>query len=219
MWTFPHYYYFKKGSLSERKFVKAQHGPVSKQPGVFYEKGIPDVVHNRERRLKQEVIVPKDEYDESMSDISKPIVPKSRTTKADETGDFKSLERQLSRSLYLLVKDSKQGWKLPSFGLVDGDLALHRRAESGLKELGGESIKTWTVARSPTGLLKYQGDALVASDSQLDGLTREYIIKSHILAGEFKPTSTEYAWLAREEIEEVVSKDYFQATEFLFSRV
>lgn len=217
MWTFPQYYYFKKGSLSERKFVKAQRGPVSKQPGVFYEKGIPDVVHNRERRLKQDVVIPKDEYDESMSDISRPVIPNSRTTKADESNDLKSLERKLSRSLYLLIKDGKKGWKLPSFGLIENQLALHKTAEAGLRLLGGESISTWTVARSPAGLLKYKGDQLVSSDES--DLTREYIIKSHILSGEFKPKNIEYAWLVREEIEDLVSKDYFNSTEFLFSRV
>lgn len=219
MWTFPHYYYFRKGSLSERKFVQAQKGPVSKQPGVFYEKGVPDVVHNRERRLKQNLTIPKDEYEEStMSDISKPVIPNSRITKADEAGDVKSLERKLPRTLYLLTNDSKLGWKLPSFATEEKD-ALHKMAESGLRKLGGEEINTWTVARSPAAVLKYQKNKLVDSKAVAEDLTREYIIKSHILSGSFAPNDVEYAWLTREEIQEKVTPEYFEATEFLYSRV
>jgi large subunit ribosomal protein L46 len=219
MWTFPHYYYFKKGSLSERRFIKAQKGPVSKQPNVLYEKGEPDVVHNRERKHKQDVIIPKEEYEESsMSDISRPVEPNSRITEADKANDTTSLERALPRTLHLLVKDSKQGWKLPSFTLPQ-ETPLHRAAESGLRELGGEGINTWTVARSPAAVLKYENEKLVQSEFQKDGLVREFVIKSHILSGAFKPQNLEYAWLTREEIEKRVSNEYFEATEFLYSRV
>ena len=219
MWTFPHYYYFKKGSLSERRFIKAQKGPVSNQPNVLFEKGEPDVVHNRERRLKQEVRIPKEEYEESsMSDISRPVVPNSRITDADRANDITSLERALPRTLHLLVNENNKGWKLPSFALAQGT-TLHRAAESGLRELGGDDIHTWTVARSPAAVLKYEHGKLVAPDANSDKLEREFIIKSHILAGAFKPQNLEYAWLTKEEVEERVSKDYFEATEFLFSRV
>ncbi|KAH3685717.1 hypothetical protein WICPIJ_003317 [Wickerhamomyces pijperi] len=218
MWTFPQYFYYKKGSLSERRFVKAQKGPVSKQPGVFFKKGIPDIVHNRERREKQEVIIPKSEEDESMSDFNRAVVPNSRTTKADEDNDIKSLERALHRSLYLIVKENGS-WKLPSFAVEDSS-NLHRAAESGLRSLGGEQINTWTVARSPAAVLKYQNGKLVAPETQGEGLQREYVIKSRILSGLFAPEkATEFAWLNREEIEQKVSPEYFQATEFLFSKV
>ncbi|KAH3680138.1 hypothetical protein WICMUC_000539 [Wickerhamomyces mucosus] len=221
MWTFPQYYYFKKGSLSERRFVKAQKGPVSKQPGVFFQKGIPDIVHNRERRSKQEIIIPKEEYDESssMSDFNRPVVPNSRITEADKTNNVKSLERKLPRTLHLLIKDEKLGWKLPSFELSEKDKLLHRNAEAGMRNLGGESINTWTVSRKPTAVLKYLSNKLVDSKENSEGLVREFIIKSHILSGEFSPKDIEYAWLTKEEIKDKVSKEYYEATEFLFSRV
>ncbi|PAK97860.1 hypothetical protein B8W96_12420, partial [Lentilactobacillus parakefiri] len=60
MWTFPSYFYFKKGTLTERRFQSAQKGVISKQPGVWFPKGVPDVKHNRERSQKQEIMLPKD---------------------------------------------------------------------------------------------------------------------------------------------------------------
>ena len=35
MWTFPSYFYFKKGTLAERRFQSVQKGVISKQPGVW----------------------------------------------------------------------------------------------------------------------------------------------------------------------------------------
>ncbi|CCH42166.1 54S ribosomal protein L17, mitochondrial [Wickerhamomyces ciferrii] len=223
MWTFPQYYYFRKGTLSERRFVAAQKGPVTKQPGVFYEKGKPDVVHNRERRLKQEIVIPRQETEEgsSLDEINRPVIPNSRITKADEINDITSLERKLPRTLYLLIKDSKLGWRLPSFSIENTSKGLNEVAEEGLRKLGGEAINTWNVSNTVTAVLKFQNDKLVKSDDSSSDLTREYIIKSHILSGSFKPedSNLEFAWLSKEELKDYVSEDYFNATEFLLSDI
>lgn len=58
--------------------------------------------------------------------------PMARITDADESGDLKSLNRLLQRTLYLLVCDSKGVWKFPDGGLegketvrtVSGDVSL-----------------------------------------------------------------------------------------------
>lgn len=192
---------------------------MSKQPGVHYPKGIPDVVHNRERRLKQNITIPKDDYEEStMSDIAKPVVPNSRITDADKTNDIKSLERKLARTLYLLTKDEKLGWKLPSFALIP-ESPLHQVAEAGVKNLNDSKINAWTVARSPAAVIKYKSGQIVDSSEDTDGLVREYVIKSNIISGAFEQKNIEFAWLTREEIENLVSKEYFKASEFLFSYV
>jgi len=221
MWTFPQYYYFRKGTLSERRFTTSQNGPVTKQPGVYYPKGTPDIAHNRERRSKQEVTIPKQETsdDSTLDEISRPVVPNSRITESDKKNDTKSLERKLPRTLYLLVKDSN-GWKLPSFA-TPSNTPLHIAAEAGLRQLGGEIINTWTVSNTPAAVLKYNNNKLVDSKDSSEELTREYIIKSHILSGIFKPSeeNVEYEWLVKEEIKERVGEDYYKATEFLFSEV
>lgn len=219
MWTFPQYYYFRKGTLSERRFVAAQKGPVTKQPGVYYSKGIPDVAHNRERRLKQVVTIPKQETseDSNLDEISRPVVPNPRITEADKAKDLKSLERKIPRTLYLLTKDSN-GWRLPSFA-TPPETPLHISAEAGLRKLGGETINTWTVSNTPAAVLKFKGTELASSQDPSKDLTREYIIKSHILSGLFKPEGVEYEWLVKEEIKEKVSPAYYEATEFLFSDI
>lgn len=211
MWTFPHYFYFKRGTLAERRFLLAQKGPISKQPGVWFPKGVPDIKHNRERSSKQEVNLPRQETTgtdaQSGDDITRPIVPNPRITEADKKNDITSLERQLSRTLYLLVKDSKGLWSFPSFAVEDKP--LHITAEGGLRGLGGVNINTWTVSNTPTAVL------------QRDDGSHEFMIKSHILSGKFdlqtNKDATEFAWLTKEEVGERVDENYFNEVRFLLA--
>ncbi|CCE62093.1 hypothetical protein TPHA_0B04230 [Tetrapisispora phaffii CBS 4417] len=214
MWTFPHYYYFKRGTLSQSKFSSAQPGPISKLPGVWFPKGVPDVKHNRERRLKQEVVLPKSKGDVQegngkSDDLTRSIEPNSRITEADKTNDITSLERKLSRTLYLLVQNKNKIWTFPNFDATN--TGLHKDAEEGLRSLGGEKMYTWTVSKKPLGFIENK-----------DG-SKEFLIKSHILAGSFQLLKknehniSNFAWLTKEEIKEKVSQSYYNYTEFMLA--
>ena len=209
MWTFPAYYYFKKGTMSEYKFQSAQKKPISKRPGVWYPQGIPDLRYGRDRSTKQEVIIPKDENTSSDTGVSRPIVKNSIITKADKFNDTTSLERKLRNTLYLLVRNKPSDqWKFPSFQ-VNSDQALHEVAESGLRDIGGSKINTWTVSRKPVKVLENEKDRVF-----------EFFIKSRILTGEFVPKSKDiqFKWLTRDEIKDFMSKDYYDNTVFLLDK-
>lgn len=213
MWTFPYYFYYKKGTVAERRFISAQRGPVSRQPGVWYPKGVPDIKHNRERSKKQEIVLPRENSEGSQSDddLSRPIVPNSRRTQADEKGDLSSLERQLARTLYLLVEDTRGEWRFPSFELENDDLPLHVNADQGLKGLGGNELLTWSVSNTPAGVLQNPRG------------THEFLMKYHILAGKFelqdKKNFRKFAWLTKDEIRQYVNEKYFAETGFLLADI
>lgn len=61
-----------------------------------------------------------EEGDNAAADAKKEPLekPMPRVTEADKTGDVKSLNRSLQRTLYLLVKGGKGGWTFPTAGLV-----------------------------------------------------------------------------------------------------
>lgn len=234
MWTFPKWYYFKKGTVAEREFTEAQKYPVPAARGVWFPHGVPDIKHGRDRRFKQDVILPKKHTEEStdavsgegeggeesteaalaaLDDIGRPIKPNSRITESDKTNDQTSLERKLPRTLYLLIKDSSsKAWKFPSFDVSpeNTDKGLHQIAEDGLRTLGGDKINTWCVSNSPAAVLK-------------DNETREFLIKSHIVAGKFDlqksaaKSATEYKWLVKEEIKDLVDASYYNKIEHLLS--
>lgn len=194
MWTFPSYFYFKKGTLSQRKFNDLQRGPVPRHKEMYFPAGLPDIHHNRDRRFKQEVnIVP----DEQQKVVSQPRI-------TENEAETTSLERKLDSTLYLLVNDGK--WRLPAFDVNDDAKSLTSAAENGLRQLGGEFMNIWTVSNTPVAVLRYQ-----------DSAKPEFLIKSHILHGRFSPQNQnmQFAWLARDEIAAKVDKDYFEQIQSL----
>lgn len=240
MWTFPKWYYFKKGTVAEREFTEAQKYPVPFHRGVWFPKGSPDLKHGRDRRFKQDVVLPKkhfeteenkqvaaeqDETIDDFDDIGRPIKPHSRITAADEQNDQSSLERKLPRTLYLVVRDSKSNaWRFPSFDAQPTEgKGLHQIAEDGLRTLGGDKINTWSVSNSPAAVVKYASNGVVSNDSDPQ-LTREFFMKSHIIAGKFDLQKAcndinDYKWLVKEEIEQLVDAAYFNKISSLLSDI
>lgn len=242
MWTFPHYFYFKKSSLAERKFLQRQKWPTSKQPGVFYAKGVPDILHNRERRSKQEINLTEEQTEleklasggassgassgNGEDDVSRPIKPNSRVTESDKQNNLKSLERQLDRTLYLIVQDKVTGnWKFPSFQYEKtvNKVPLHNYAETKIQEISGKDMNLFTVTNTPIHVLRYDAQNSIISQEQQQSevKAREYIIKSHILAGGFQLAKDapykDYLWLNNEELKNYLSTDYFNQVEFLLA--
>lgn len=190
MWTFPSYFYFKRGTLSQRKFNDLQRDPVPRHKDMYFPAGLPDILHNRDRRFKQEVnIVP----DEQQKVLRQPRVV------AEIDAKTTSLERKLDSTLYLLVKDGK--WKLPTFDVGDDAKSLTHAAEDGLRQIGGNLMNIWTVSNTPVAVVRHE-----------DSEKPEFLVKSHILQGRFSPQNqnTQFAWLAKDEIATKVDKSYYE---------
>ncbi|CAH2351176.1 54S ribosomal protein L17, mitochondrial [[Candida] railenensis] len=234
MWTFPSWFYYRKGTISEQAFRELNPGPVFNNPNIEFPRGRPVVVHQRDRRFKQELKLPKtykevsqekkeggetaaEEEGAKEDNLSRQIVPNSRITKADESKDLASLERQLSRTLYLIIQENSK-WTLPTFKeeqVAQGDdtkdssvTPLHTLAEQGLYKIGGNSINYFNVSNTPCHVHKSES-------------TREYFIKSHILSGRFVPQSEsiKFLWLTKEELGEYLEKDYYKEIEHLLSDI
>ncbi|KAL1576644.1 MRP-L46 domain-containing protein [Candida albicans] len=225
MWTFPKWFYFRPGTLSEQKFKELNENPVSYDPKVIYPRGKPDLKHNRDRRFRQYIRLPKtykeeselvegEENTQSDQDIARKIVPNSRITEADKKNDSTSLERKLSRTLYLVVKQSESDgeWKFPNFKQPEnGELVpLHESAETGLYSIGGKKINYFNVSRVPCHVIQDSKDS-----------SKQYFIKSHILSGAFEAQEkdVEFKWLTKEELGECLSAEYYKDIEHLLNDV
>lgn len=219
MWTFPKWFYFKQGTMAELRYRQINKNPVSYNPKLpNWPKGKPDLKHLRDRRFRQYIRVPKtyreedeivegqDQLEFKENEISRKIVPASRITEADKRNDLTSLERKLSRTLYLVVKDNETNWKLPTFKEQSANLQpLHVLAEEGLYELGGKKINYFNVSKVPCHHNK----------------NKEYFIKSHILSGTFEPQSNsiQYQWATKEELKELLPSEYYSDILHLLSDV
>ncbi|KAI5956506.1 hypothetical protein KGF54_000981 [Candida jiufengensis] len=220
MWTFPKWFYFKTGTMGELRYRQLNKNSVSYDPKILYPSGKPDLKHLRDRRFRQYIKVPKTykEEDEMVgqdqsnikeNEISRKIVPNSRITEADKLNDLKSLERKLNRTLYLIIKNkSENQWKLPNFNQEESStslLPLHELAEKGLYKIGGKKINYFNVSKTPCH----------------HNSNKEYFIKSHILSGAFEPQDSkiEYQWVTKDELKDILSKDYYSNISHLLSDV
>lgn len=112
-----------------------------------------------------------------------------RRTKADEANDQQSLERRLDQPLYLLVKQDSQ-WQLPQSSIEEEEV-LDQAARRTLRQMCGDQMSVWMVGRGPVG-----------------HLNQTFYLKAHILAGQVQ-TKNEYKWLAKEEIQPLVSSEHW----------
>lgn len=208
MWTFPKYFWFRPGTVAEQRYRQLNKRPAYNNPNFEFVGGRPEVRHDRDRRFKQEIRLPQT-YDDPSAEVdhlTRKVEPNSRTTKADETNDLTSLERKLSRSLYLVVSEDGKKWDFPTFA-VSGE-SLHQTAERGLEQIGGPKINYFNVSSTPCHV-----------HSTADG-AKLFFIKLHILSGTFAAQPpVKHMWLTREEAKQHLDPAYYDEVEHLMNRV
>lgn len=110
--SFPTEFYFKKGSLAERRWKEEEEArrAAMTDPTTSLSDAVANVEH---------------EMDDAAANLNK-VVKSSRITKADQENNTKSLDRALQRTLYLVVHKpgSEQPWQFPQ-GQIDSTEYLH----------------------------------------------------------------------------------------------
>jgi len=84
------------------------------------------------------------EQERSSEEEGESIPPAPRRTEADEQNDTRSLDRALTRTLYLMVKDGET-WRFPQCSVEEDD-ALHTQAHKAATE---QNCHVGLIARTP----------------------------------------------------------------------
>ncbi|TBU28895.1 39S mitochondrial ribosomal protein L46-domain-containing protein [Dichomitus squalens] len=215
---FPTEFYFKTGSLLEKKFAREEK---LREKEAF---GGPWFLKRSDRGLEEDgelgsIQVSPDQADNMGEEPIEP--PASRIHEADKKGDVKSLDRLGERNLYLLVRGKddlgKEVWRFPQGPLQDGEF-LHQAALRDLQAEVGENMDTWVVGKKPIAV--YQPSLPKSTTNSLGGELYTFFLKAHILAGQARPSGknvTDFAWLTKEEIEPRVEKDYWASVKDILS--
>lgn len=217
---FPREIYFKKGSAAENKFLKEEEDRTksllsSNQIESIERESSSSTSSTKEESRSVEVEVSEIEG----QDLYR---TNSRRTKADEENQLDSLERNLDRSLFLLVRGGEMGndWTLP-FTRIErkgSNTSLHKAAPQIAHSIFGKQMDIWMVSNLPIGLISKDDQK---SSSGGGGKEKVYVMSGHILAGQPDKSVTkgavDFAWLTKEEIRERVTKDYWSEMEDLLS--
>ncbi|OWO97317.1 hypothetical protein B2J93_9589 [Marssonina coronariae] len=140
--------------------------------------------------------------------------PLSRFTQSDRVNDVKRLDRQLTRTLYLLVQRENGGWGFPV-----GDLGrwenLHQAAERIIVEAAGVNMNTWVVGKVPVGHYIVPPRYTQEEAPQLARMgEKHFFLKGRIMAGQADLTGNalgyrDFKWLTKQEVGKHVSARYF----------
>ncbi|KAI9702577.1 MAG: 54S ribosomal protein L17 mitochondrial [Candelina mexicana] len=215
---FTRYFYYPKGTPADadwkRKFKERQ--TPARDIGVYSaygKEGWNDEVlvgaEESEPEKQVEALVKDAEGEREIAER-----PMPRVTDADKTGDQKSLNRKLARSLYLLVK-GESGWIFPSAEIA-GRENLHQAAERILVQSGGQNMNTWIVGHVPIGHYFYDYRKPIINDSTSTSElgSKTFFMKGRIMAGQANLESnafglSDFKWLAKEEVEKAVNPRYW----------
>ncbi|KAI0316790.1 50S ribosomal subunit L30 [Amylostereum chailletii] len=207
---FPHEFYFKPGSLLESKF------------------------NYEERRRERQMFGPGFGADSKFApgadvtaeDLKKFGQDEDQTTAlrkhaSDISKDVKSLDRKGQRNLYLLMQKKeadKAVWRFP-VGEVAEQEFLHEAAARNLAAQCGKAMDSWIVSRNPIGLNE-TFPPTPPTDSSAPPKTCVFFYKAHIMAGQVQPdgkSTTDFAWLTKQEIEERVDAAYWTGVKDMLS--
>ena len=170
--------------------------------------------------------------------------PMPRFTKADEVGDTKSLDRKMQRTLYLVVREGREGkWWFPNDVLV-GKESLHtvrgsflrftysycplmfqtQAAERIMVQAGGMNMNTWVVGNIPLGhYIHNYGTAAELKDKSEDLKGEKFFfMKGRIMAGQAnlvdnKLGLTDFQWLAKDEMQKTLAPRDWNAVKNILS--
>ncbi|KAK7530264.1 mitochondrial 54S ribosomal protein mL46 [Phyllosticta citribraziliensis] len=150
-------------------------------------------------------------------------MPQSRLTEADKLEDRTSLNRKLSRTLYLLVRERNGEWRFPQDQLK-GKEPLQWAAERLMVQTGGINMNTWLVANHPVGHFE---ETWSTKDPKRQEVERNgqklqqigekvFFMRARIMAGQADLAAgalgfTEFKWLTKEEIEKRVREYYWRS--------
>lgn len=138
-----------------------------------------------------------------------PFQPASRSTLADEENDRHSTDRRLADSLFLLVKRNRddKSWQFPQGKLRDEE-TLRSGAER-ITDRAVGSVERWFVGNAPIGHYVYAYPEALQKQRNEYG-AKVFFYRSQLCAGNIKLETrlyTDFAWVARDEIEEYLDPE------------
>ncbi|KAG0256845.1 54S ribosomal protein L17 mitochondrial [Mortierella polycephala] len=214
-------FYFKKGSIAERRWKQQEAERQAAASGIFSSSSSPS---KSASKTPADPAADVESEEDRVAALETKIEFNDRVTEADRKNDVRSLERALQRTLYLIVKKPRDqhAWQFPQGGVHLCE-NLQEAAGRELQEECGSNMDLWFVGRVPIGHYNYKlpKDYVpkIQNTSAIKG-TKVFFMKAHIFAGQVQVDDKEivdFAWVTKQEMKDYVSSDYYEATKDMLS--
>ena len=160
-------------------------------------------------RFHRAVFLSRDFPAPSTARLPEGFIPAPRETEADKSGLVKTLERRLKERIYLTVQDSEgSNWSLPTVELKKGETLLQAARRAVKEKAGGELMDLYCASNCPVAV----NLRVFPDDFEKNGFygVKTFFMRVQHDEGSVSTKSlqvTDYAWLSRSEIEEIVQKE------------
>ncbi|KAG0379287.1 54S ribosomal protein L17 mitochondrial [Mortierella sp. AD032] len=213
-------FYFKKGSVAERRWKQQEAEKQAAASGVSTSAG----AKGSKSSSKGASEVPDEVTEEDrVAALQAKIQFNDRITDADRTNDVRSLERALARTLYLIVKKPREqhAWQFPQGGVRVCE-NLQEATGRELSEECGSNMDLWFVGRVPIGHYQYNfpKDFVAKSSNPTVKGAKVFFMKAHIFAGQVEVDNKEimdFAWVTKQEMKDYVTPEYYEAVQDMLS--
>lgn len=152
-------------------------------------------------------MIPDDEpsYEEILATM--PFQPAPRTTEADAKNDVHSTDRNLTGSLYLIVKRNRSdfAWQFPQGKIQPDEKTMRSVAERVIDRAVG-NVNRWFISNAPIGHYCYEYPQAIKEKRKEYG-TKVFFYRAQLIAGNVRLETRlykDYAWISRNQV-----KDYF----------
>ncbi|KAF9136122.1 54S ribosomal protein L17 mitochondrial [Mortierella sp. 14UC] len=215
-------FYFKKGSVAERRWKQQEAERQAQASGSSASTGAGAKGSKSSKGAAGEVPDEVTEEDR-VAALEAKIQFNDRITDADRKNDVRSLERALARTLYLIVKKPRDQhtWQFPQGGVRVCE-NLQEATGRELSEECGSNMDLWFVGRVPIGHYQYNfpKDFVAKSDTPTVKGAKVFFMKAHIFAGQVQVDNKEivdFAWVTKQEMKDYVAPEYYEAVKDMLS--
>ncbi|KAG0210195.1 54S ribosomal protein L17 mitochondrial [Mortierella sp. GBA30] len=216
-------FYFKKGSVAERRWKQQEAERLASQSTFGSSSQSSGKASAATGSVSQGEGGEEDISEEDrVAAMEAKIEFNDRFTDADRKNDVRSLERALTRTLYLIVKKPRDqhAWQFPQGGVRVCE-NLQEAAGRELQEECGGNMDLWFVGRVPVGHYNYSIPKVEKTEpsSAVNG-TKVFFMKAHIFAGQVQVDNKEivdFAWVTKQEMKDYVAPEYFEAVKDMLS--
>ncbi|KAJ5783063.1 hypothetical protein N7457_004837 [Penicillium paradoxum] len=207
---FTKYFYFKRGTPADEDWKKKIQERRTAARDIGKYNAYDSDAWNDELLLGSPESEPEHQVEALVRDAESTANATSQDT--NKKNDQKSLDRLLSRTLYLLVQSKEGHWKFPSSPVEAGE-TLRTAAERTLAQSAGVNMNTWMVGFHPVGWHSFNASKKAKTETEAAG-SKIFFLKSRMMAGQADLSVNtqnlkDFKWLSKEELPQYLNTQYY----------
>mmetsp|Transcript_11903 Transcript_11903/g.21537 ORF Transcript_11903/g.21537 Transcript_11903/m.21537 type:complete len:262 (-) Transcript_11903:845-1630(-) len=156
-----------------------------------------------------------EDYEKQEDKRADTFTPAPRITPDDIANNTQSLNRNLQKHLYFVLKRSENArfYQFPQ-RLTDDNESMRESAEKALKAVVGNELSVWFIGYCPAAhyVHEYSQEMKIKNGGEFDGV-KVFFYRATLISGEVKELrqGKDFRWMDADELKQYLAPDYYNA--------